>query len=234
MTFDKTSNLPIELYKHLETAHAIRLDQFQIQATFTCKLCDDNLILRSVKQPTSGKINLLSSVSHWNDYLKTHIKILHQEITNPRLKGQKFASSLHKYFERRQISLERVKPPTFIDELLAEKICKLNCDFQVRKEKWPSAFKMKLLKHYSLEHFGAQLMEKEEMYFKGKHFPICVQCDFEIGKQGSGNLATKAIHIGVTHNEIVPILTSYFTDRPLLMNQSINIRLELEGERINQ
>ena len=159
----------------------------------------------------------MSSVSHWNENLKTHMKKIHQEILSLEVKDKKFAAHWSKYFERKLISLEKVDPPTFIDQLLAEKICKLNCDFQVASERWPSVFQMKLLKHYSLEHFGAELMEKEEKYFKGKHFPMCVQCDFEIGKQGSGNLATMAVHIGVTHSEIVPILTSYFTERPFLL-----------------
>ena len=216
MTSDKTCNLPIEFYKHLESAHAIAFDQFQIQANFTCNLCKENLILRSVKQPNSAKINpLLSSLSHWNDYLKTHMKRVHVETLNTGAKDVKFAQDWRKYFERKKISLEKIEMPTFLDQLLADKVCKLNCDFQVRDEKWPSAFRPKLLKHYSLEHFGAQLMEKEEKYFKGKYFPICIQCDFEIGKQGSTNLTTKAVHIGVTHNEIAPILMSYFTERPI-------------------
>ena len=215
MRIDKTCNLPTEFYKHFETAHAITFDQFQIQATFTCKLCDENLILRSVKQQSSAKINSLMFISNWNENLNMHMKKVHKESMNTGKRGQKFAPILHKYFERKKMSLEKVEPPTFLDKLLAEKICKLNCDFQVRDEKWP--FKMKLLKHYCLEHFGAQLIEKEEMYFKGKHFPICIQCDFEIGKQGSANLTTKAVHIGVTHNEILPILTSYFTKHPPLL-----------------
>ena len=86
----------------------------------------------------------------------------------------------------------------------------MRCDFQVTDEKWPSAFKPKLLKHYSLEHFGAHLLEKEEIYFRGKHFPICVQCAFEIGKNEREKMTAKALHIGVSHNEIVPIITSYF------------------------
>ena len=86
----------------------------------------------------------------------------------------------------------------------------MRCDFQVTDEKRPSAFKPKLLKHYSLEHFGPHLLEKEEIYFRGKHFPICVQCAFEIGKNGPEKMNAKALHIGVSHNEIVPILTSYF------------------------
>ena len=221
MTNDKTYNLPIEFYKHLETKHAIAFDQFQIQATFSCKLCEENLILRSVKQSNSAKINfLLSGVSHWNYNLKAHMVKMHRETQNSEVKDQKFAEIWSKYFERKQISLEKVEPPTFIDQLLAEKICKLNCDFQVATERWPSIFQMKLLKHYSLEHFGAELMQKEEKYFKGKHFPICIQCDFEIGKQGSGNLATMAVHIGVTHSEIVPILTSHFTERETQMRKA--------------
>ena len=216
MTTDKTCNLPIEFYKHLETAHAIAFDRFQIESTFNCNLCHENLILRSAKQPNSAKINVLSSVSHWNGNLKTHMKSAHGETINTEARGEKLSQVWSKYFERKKISLEKVEPPTFFDRLLADKVCKLNCDFQVRDEKWPSIYQRKLLKHYSLEHFGAQLMEKEEKYFKGKHFPICIQCDFEIlGKQGSTNLTTKAVHIGVTHNEIVPILTSHFTDNPI-------------------
>ena len=213
MAIDKTCNLPIEFYKHLESAHAIAFDQFQVRATFTCKLCQEELILRSVKQPNFAKINPLLS-SHWNESLKTHMKRVHVETINTGVKGVKFAHVWSKYFERKQISLEKVEAPTFLDRLLADKMCKLNCDFQVIDERWPSVFRTKLLKHYSLEHFGAQLMEKEEKYFKGKFFPICNQCDFEIGKQGSTNLTTKAVHIGVTHNEIAPILTSFFTERP--------------------
>ena len=222
MTFERTCNLPIELYQHLETAHAITFDQFQIQVTFNCKLCGENLTLRSVKQPSSAKINpTMSSVSHWNENLKTHMIKTHGETIVFGERGQMVARILNKYFERKQISLEAVEPPTFIDELLAEKICKLNCDFQVRDERWPSIFKSKLLKHYSLEHFGAEVMEKKENYFKGKHFPICIKCDFEIGKQGPSNLTTMAFHIGVTHNEILPILNSYFTKHPIILNPHI-------------
>ena len=47
------------------------------------------------------------------------------------------------------------------------------------------------------------------VYFKGKRFPICIQCDFEI-RRPVENLNMKAAHIGVNHSEIIPILTDHF------------------------
>ena len=69
-------------------------------------------------------------------------------------------------------------------------------------------YKAKLLKHYSTEHFGAELLQKESQFFRGERFPQCVICGF--GIKQSSNLNTKAAHIGVTHNEIVPILERHF------------------------
>ena len=194
-TFEHSCNLPMAFYKHLEETHAIDLDKYHVQVTFSCKYCQESLILRN-KRPAEN--------------LKSHLQSKHPECLNTELKGQKATIPWNKYFERNQITLEKVEPPSFIDQLLSEKKCMMRCDFQVTDEKWPSAFKPKLLKHYSLEHFGPHLLEKEEIYFRGKHFPICVQCAFEIGKNGAEKMNAKALHIGVSHNEIVPILTSYF------------------------
>ena len=118
------------------------------------------------------------------------------------------------YFERKHLSLEKNQPLSFIDQLVAEKICKLNCDFEVTDEKFPSALKKKLLRHYSIEHFGAALLEMESKYFKGNRFPICIQCDFEI-RRPVENLNIKAAHIGVDHKEIILILADHFSKHPL-------------------
>ena len=114
------------------------------------------------------------------------------------------------FFTRTKVTLERkVKvEPGLLEWLLAEKTCKMNCDFEVKSGRFLSVYKAKLLKHYSTEHFGAELLQKESQFFRGKRFPQCVICGFEI-KQSS-NLNTKAAHIGVTHNEIVPILERHF------------------------
>ena len=194
-TFEHSCNLPMAFYKHLEETHAIDLDKYHVQVTFSCKYCQESLILGN-KRPAEN--------------LKSHLQSKHPECLDTELKGQKATIPWNKYFERNQITLEKVEPPSFIDQLLSEKKCMMRCDFQVTDEKRPSAFKPKLLKHYSLEHFGPHLLEKEEIYFRGKHFPICVQCAFEIGKNGAEKMNAKALHIGVSHNEIVPILTSYF------------------------
>ena len=85
----------------------------------------------------------------------------------------------------------------------------MNCDFEVKNVKFLSDYKNKLLKHYSTEHFGAELLKKELLYFKGKRFPQCVKCDFEI-IQGGSNLNLKAVHIGIEHNEIISILEEHF------------------------
>ena len=53
-----------------------------------------------------------------------------------------------------------------------------------------------------------ELLQKESQFFRGKRFPQCVICGFEI-KQNS-NLNTKAVHIGVAHDEIIPILEGHF------------------------
>ena len=45
MTIDKSCNLPIEFFNHLENVHATGFDQYQIKATFTCKLCDKILTI---------------------------------------------------------------------------------------------------------------------------------------------------------------------------------------------
>ena len=204
MTSDKSCNLPIEFYNHLESAHAIGFDQHQIQATFTCKLCYVILTLRSVKQATPAKIGTTRSpASNWGVNLKTHMLKFHDENI------EKFMLKWSNYFERKRLSLENIQPLSFIDQLVAEKICKLNCDFKVTEEMIPSGFKKKLLRHYSIEHFGAALLEMESKYFKGKRFPICIQCDFEI-RRPVENLNIKAAHIGVNHNEIIPILTDHF------------------------
>ena len=47
-----------------------------------------------------------------------------------------------------------------LERLLAEKTCKMNCDFEVKSEKFLSLYKAKLQKHYSTEHFGAKLLHK--------------------------------------------------------------------------
>ena len=87
----------------------------------------------------------------------------------------------------------------------------MNCDFEVKSEKFLSLYKAKLQKHYSTGHFGAKLLQfafKESQFFRKKRFLQCIICGFEI-KQSS-NLYTKADHIGVTYKKIVPILERHF------------------------
>ena len=80
MTSDKSYNLPIELYTHLESAHSISFDQYQIQATFTCNLCDKELTLHSAKQATPAKISSSpAQSSQWGVNLKTHMIKFHGE-----------------------------------------------------------------------------------------------------------------------------------------------------------
>ena len=63
-------------------------------------------------------------------------------------------------------------------------------------------------------------MEMESKYFKGQRFPICTLCGFEIKRPNLGeNLITKAAHIGVNHEEIVPILTNHFSKIQAPMNE---------------
>ena len=212
MTGDKSCNLPIEFYKHMESVHAISFDEYQVEATFTCKLCENLLNLRSVKQTTSTKIG--SSISNWGATLRTHMERFHGE--HIKAVGQNL--TWNSFFVRKHLSLEKVQPLSFIDQLFAEKTCKLNCDFQASDEKFPSAFRKKLLRHYSIEHFGAELLEMESKYFKGQRFPICTLCGFEI-KRPVENLITKAAHIGVNHKEIVPILTNHFSKIQVPMNE---------------
>ena len=207
MTSDKSYNLPIELYTHLESAHAISFDQYQIQATFTCNLCDKELTLHSVKQATPAKISSsLAQSSRWGVNLKTHMTKFHGESMEAVEKNLKLSN----YFVRKHLSLENVQPLSFIDQLVAGKICKLNCDFQVKDERFPSVFKKKLLRHYSIEHFGSALLELDSKYFKAHRFPVCILCDFEI-RRPVENLKTKAAHIGVNHKEIIPILANHFS-----------------------
>ena len=126
------------------------------------------------------------------------------------MKAVEMNLKLSNYFVRKRLSLENVQPLSFIDKLLAEKICKLNCDFQVRNERFPSQFKKKLLRHYSIKHFGSALLELDSKYFNALRFPVCTQCDFEI-RRPVENLKTKAAHIGVKHKEIIPILANHFS-----------------------
>ena len=117
---------------------------------------------------------------------------------------------LSNHFVRKHLALEKVQPRSFIDQLVAEKICKLNCDFQVREERFPGEVKKKMLRHYSIEHFGSVLLELEANYFKGQRFPVCILCDFEI-RRPAESLKMKAAHIGVNHKEIITILENNFS-----------------------
>ena len=122
------------------------------------------------------------------------------------------------FFQRGNAAVAQINDTiSFLDKLLASKKCELVCDFDVQKQalqhpslKHPSTYKDKLLKHYCTEHFRAQLLEKESSYFQGTHFPRCLHCDFEIKGGGNKRLNTKAVHIGLFHNEIIPIIENYF------------------------
>ena len=72
--------------------------------------------------------------------LKTHIIKFHEENIIA-VRGENFMVKWSNYFERKHLSLEKNQPLSFIDQLVAEKICKLNCDFEVTDEKFSSAFK---------------------------------------------------------------------------------------------
>ena len=148
--------------------------------------------------------------SNWGEVLKKHISGAHEEEA---LEGT-WSITWNAFFIRTKVTLERKLKvePGLLERLLAEKTCKMNCDFEVKSGRFLSVYKAKLLKHYSTEHFGAELLQKESQFFRGKRFPQCVICGFEI-KQSS-NLNTKAAHIGVTHNEIVPILKRHFDQIP--------------------
>ena len=104
-TFEHSCNLPMAFYKHLEETHAIDLDKYHVQVTFSCKYCQESLILRN-KRPAEN--------------LKSHLQIKHPESLETELKGQKVTIPWNKYFERNQISLEKVEPPSFIDQLLSK------------------------------------------------------------------------------------------------------------------
>ena len=210
-TKDVSYQLPVQYYNHLETDHAISFQEYEIQATFACKLCEVILVLKSRNKPLKkgnmSNSNLATDFApKWGDSLRKHTGVAHEET------GKQWNWSIlwNAFFVRTKITLERkVKvEPGFLEQLLVDKICKMNCDFEVESVKFLSVYKNKLLKHYSTEHFGAQLLKKELQYFKGKRFPQCVKCDFEIRQ--SSNLNIKAVHIGIEHNEIVPILEEHF------------------------
>ena len=217
-TKDVSYQLPVQYYNHLEDDHLISFEDYEIKATFACKLCEITLTLKSRKKPPKkskdgAKLSNLATdfASNWGDTLRKHTSEIHEE--EEERKGARegiWSVMWNAFYSRTKVTLERkVKvEPRFIDQLLAEKICKMNCDFEVKSERFPSAYKTKLLKHYSTEHFGPELLQKESQFFRGKRFPQCVTCGFEI-KQNS-NLNTKAVHIGVAHDEIIPILERHF------------------------
>ena len=159
-TKDVSYQLPVQYYNHLETDHAISFQEYEIQATFACKLCEVILVLKSRnKPPKKGNMsnsNLATDFApKWGDSLRKHTGVAHEET------GKQWNWSIlwNAFFVRTKITLERkVKvEPGFLEQLLVDKICKMNCDFEVKSVKFLSVYKNKLLKHYSTEHFGAQL-----------------------------------------------------------------------------
>merc|ERR1719319_1659782 len=88
-----------------------------------------------------------------------------------------------------------VQEMTFIEMLIQSKKCEMKCDFKVI-DKFQSLRKAKLLKHYCIN------------YFKGDKVSVCSQCGFEV-KRNAYTVA-KIVHIGVKHNEVIPILKTHF------------------------
>ena len=220
-TKDVSYQLPVQYYNHIESKHGISFQEYEVRATFECKVCEVILILKSRKKPPKkgGPSNLATDFApKWGDSLRKHTSEAHGETG----KGGPWSIMWNAFFVRTKITLEKkVKvEPGFIDQLMAEKICKMDCNFDVRNHKFLSVYKNKLLKHYCTEHFGAELLKKELQYFKGKRFPQCINCDFEIRQ--SSNLNSKAVHIGVEHNEIIPILEEHFLKNTLGTGQNKN------------
>ena len=210
--------LPVQFYNHLETSHQISFQEFEVKATFWCKICQQDLILKSSKTSQLQNANLATTyASTWGDKLKGHITKDHQ--LSP---GEgRWAEDWNYFYERKNIAVEKKKEPTFIVKLLSSKKCELNCDFEVT-DRWASLCHTKLLKHYSTDHFGPKLLEQENKYFKTGRFTECLHCGFEIKQDGNLRLNTKAVHIGLVHNEIENVLQDHFqNDTKSFRNQQV-------------
>ena len=149
---------------------------------------------------------LASAYSHnWGDILKNHIKGNH----NKNIVIGNWAEEWNNFYERTEIVLQEraVKEMSFIDMLIQSQRCEMKCDFKVT-DKFQSQRKAKLLKHYCINHFKDQLLYLQSNYFKGDKVSVCSQCGFEVKRYR--NAGTRILHIGVTHNQLIPILKTHF------------------------
>ena len=218
-------SFPVQYYNHLEQKHNVSFEEHQIQVEFHCKLCEQTLILKTLKTKPND-LNLSSMYQgNWGEKLKSHIMKMHngqlKRLTKGLWTNKVWAELWAEFFKRGNVTVCQIKEIiSFIDKLLASKKCELGCDFDVQKQalqhpalKHPSTSKQKLLKHYCSEHFKAQLLKQESRYFQGARFPMCLHCDFEMKNVGGDkSLNTKAVHIGLFHNEIITILENFFEE----------------------
>ena len=194
-------NFPLEYYNHLEIEHSISFQEYILKATFSCHTCNESIVQKSDKQKAkTGK----SYAKNWGRSLANHLNSAHN-ITRTVL-GKRW-----KEYFKREVILERnvAEEVPFIEKMLRSRKCGLVCDFIVA-DKQVYVWRKTLLKHYCTEHFGAKLLEMEHKFFEGRRFPKCKNCGFELSN-GDKKPNSKAIHIGVVHNEIVPILTTHFS-----------------------
>ena len=138
-TKDESYQLPVQYYNHLEDHHSISFEEHEIQATFACKLCGEFLILKSRRKPPKNRKkspNLATDfASNWGEALRKHISGAHEEEEGRRgaMEGA-WSITWNAFFTRTKVTLERkVKvEPGLLQRLLAEKTCKMNCDFEVK------------------------------------------------------------------------------------------------------
>ena len=196
-------NFPLEYYNHLENEHSISFQEYKLKATFSCYICNELIVLKSDKQKSkTGK----SYAKNWGQSLANHLDSAHHIPLT--VLGKRW-----KEYFKREVILERnvAEEVPFIEKMLRSRRCGLVCDFLVA-DKQVYGWRKTLLKHYCTEHFGAKLLEMESKFFEGRRFPKCKHCGFELSN-GDKKLNSKAVHIGVVHNEIIAILTTHFSDR---------------------
>jgi len=195
--------LPIQYFNHLETTHTISFEQHEIQVTYQCHSCSNEVVLKTNK---ARHKMLASAYSHsWGETLQKHIKENHNKNIEIGIWSEEWSN----FYERTKIVLQErpVQEMTFIEMLIQSKKCEMKCDFKVI-DKFQSLRKAKLLKHYCINHFRDQLLYLESNYFKGDKVSVCSQCGFEV-KRNAYTVA-KIVHIGVKHNEVIPILKTHF------------------------